>query len=289
MKKNIIQIGDILVGEANPVFIIAEVGINHNGDIDQAKQLIKYSQQIITIFKKEYDFYRQFTDNVHYFGHPISVANSLMVQQCNAFNFRHKTLPDNDIVLDTVNIVIFPGSRHSEIKLQLPKILSVISRLPLSESRQYILVCSDLRLKKTVTKILNKWPFLTILVQSKCSEPIDLAIVVPGTMPMILALNGVPMVVIGMLKPFTYFMGKFIFRLNIPYVSMPNIVMDKCVSPEFVQHQHSTKIIAKTIESLLIKPVKAYSQSEQLRKLNQHLKSDDNFYGKVASIITLAV
>ncbi len=45
MKKNIIQIGDILVGEANPVFIIAEVGINHNGDIDQAKQLINAAKK----------------------------------------------------------------------------------------------------------------------------------------------------------------------------------------------------------------------------------------------------
>ena len=35
-----IKIGDILVGERQPTFIIGEIGINHNGDLDVAKKLI---------------------------------------------------------------------------------------------------------------------------------------------------------------------------------------------------------------------------------------------------------
>jgi N-acetylneuraminate synthase len=35
-----IRIGDRIVGEDQPCFIIAEIGINHNGDIDLAKRLI---------------------------------------------------------------------------------------------------------------------------------------------------------------------------------------------------------------------------------------------------------
>ena len=35
-----IRIGDRLVGEGQPVFICAEIGINHNGDIEIAKRLI---------------------------------------------------------------------------------------------------------------------------------------------------------------------------------------------------------------------------------------------------------
>ena len=34
------MIADRAVGSARPVFIIAEIGINHNGDIDLAKKLI---------------------------------------------------------------------------------------------------------------------------------------------------------------------------------------------------------------------------------------------------------
>lgn len=35
-----VKIGNILVGDGHPCFVVAEIGINHNGDIDIAKQLI---------------------------------------------------------------------------------------------------------------------------------------------------------------------------------------------------------------------------------------------------------
>ena len=35
-----VKIGDHVVGEGNSIFIIAEIGINHNGDLDIAKKLI---------------------------------------------------------------------------------------------------------------------------------------------------------------------------------------------------------------------------------------------------------
>ena len=35
-----IKIGDRSVGPGLPVYVIAEIGINHNGDLDIAKQLI---------------------------------------------------------------------------------------------------------------------------------------------------------------------------------------------------------------------------------------------------------
>jgi N-acetylneuraminate synthase len=39
MKREI-KLGNKLVGDGHPVYIIAEIGINHNGDLDIAKQLI---------------------------------------------------------------------------------------------------------------------------------------------------------------------------------------------------------------------------------------------------------
>jgi N-acetylneuraminate synthase len=39
MSKTV-RIGNAVVGEGQPAYIIAEIGINHNGDVDQAKRLI---------------------------------------------------------------------------------------------------------------------------------------------------------------------------------------------------------------------------------------------------------
>jgi len=35
-----IQVGDRLVGDGHPVYVVAEIGINHNGDLEHAKRLI---------------------------------------------------------------------------------------------------------------------------------------------------------------------------------------------------------------------------------------------------------
>lgn len=39
-KNNEVRIGSHLVGEGHPVFVVAEIGINHNGSIELAKRLI---------------------------------------------------------------------------------------------------------------------------------------------------------------------------------------------------------------------------------------------------------
>ena len=36
-----VKIKDKKVGPANPVYVIAEIGINHNGDVELAKKMIK--------------------------------------------------------------------------------------------------------------------------------------------------------------------------------------------------------------------------------------------------------
>src|SRR5512140_1146707 len=35
-----IKIGDRMVGDGHPVFIVSEIGINHNGDLETAKKMI---------------------------------------------------------------------------------------------------------------------------------------------------------------------------------------------------------------------------------------------------------
>jgi N-acetylneuraminate synthase len=40
MKKRLVRIGERMVGEGQPVFVVAEIGINHNGSLELAKKLI---------------------------------------------------------------------------------------------------------------------------------------------------------------------------------------------------------------------------------------------------------
>jgi len=40
MGQKTIQIGDRIIGNSRPTYIIAEIGINHNGSLEIAKKLI---------------------------------------------------------------------------------------------------------------------------------------------------------------------------------------------------------------------------------------------------------
>src|SRR5579883_834661 len=40
MQRPVVQIGKHLIGDGEPVYIIAEIGINHNGSLDLAKKMI---------------------------------------------------------------------------------------------------------------------------------------------------------------------------------------------------------------------------------------------------------
>ena len=40
MGTNKIKIGNKFIGEGEPVYVIAEIGINHNGSVDIAKKII---------------------------------------------------------------------------------------------------------------------------------------------------------------------------------------------------------------------------------------------------------
>ena len=40
MLKKCVKIADKIIGDGHPCFIIAEIGINHNGSVDLAKKMI---------------------------------------------------------------------------------------------------------------------------------------------------------------------------------------------------------------------------------------------------------
>jgi len=42
-----IEIAGRKIGDGHPVFIIAEAGVNHNGDIELAKQLVRGAKECV--------------------------------------------------------------------------------------------------------------------------------------------------------------------------------------------------------------------------------------------------
>jgi lipid-A-disaccharide synthase len=148
---------------------------------------------------------------------------------------------------------LFPGSRKAEIEKLLPVVLEsarlLKDRLP---DLQFLLpLASSLRLEDISAQVEASG--LPVRIVSGRNHDVmvacDAAISVSGTVTMELALVGVPMVIIYRVSALTYEIGKRV--IQVPHIGICNIVAEKRVVKELIQHEAEPQGIAAEIERLL--------------------------------------
>lgn len=93
-----IKIGNHLIGEGEPVYIVAEIGINHNGDVKLAKQMIDAAIDCgvdaikMQIFKAE-EFISDLNSTYTYFSQGKNITES-MFQMFKRYEFDEKELSE---------------------------------------------------------------------------------------------------------------------------------------------------------------------------------------------------
>jgi lipid-A-disaccharide synthase len=218
----------------------------------QAKKLASYSKKIITIFEREYDLYKKIHPKTFYFGHPLTQL--IAPTTSNIDTFKNPT------------ITLFPGSRRQEIKYLLPIMLDTIIKL--KTNSPHITINLSLS-SKTFLPLINKIiiskniDYIEIITttRSKLFLKTTLIISATGTTNIEAVLHNVPIITLGALSKASYFFVKYILCLKIPYVSLPNIICNKSIVPEFVQNKLNPTLICKTAEDLLIKDHHAHAIS----------------------------
>ncbi|MFC1753350.1 hypothetical protein ACFL96_08160 [Thermoproteota archaeon] len=74
-----------------------------------------------------------------------------------------------------------------------------------------------------------------------------------GTTTLEALLYNVPMIVLGALSPLTYFIAKYIVRLHLPFIALPNIIAQKEIVPEIKQFDLKSDKVAGAVLDLLKK------------------------------------
>jgi lipid-A-disaccharide synthase len=87
-----------------------------------------------------------------------------------------------------------------------------------------------------------------------------------GTNNLELALLTVPAVVAYRMNRLTYLILKYILRLNIPFISPPNIILQRVVYPEHIQNDATPTLLANAVQPLLADP---NARSAQIKALVQ--------------------
>lgn len=200
--------------------------------------------QALCIFPFEEKFYGDAGVPVKFIGHPL-VGNVRASQSRDAFCREHGLNPAKPVV------AILPGSRHAEIAQHLPVLRGACGLIQRELPLQFVIAAAP---GISVTELREGWPpgFAPCVLEDQTYNALaaaDAAIISSGTATLEAALLDVPMVVIYRVTPLTALLAKPLLRTS--YFSMVNLIAQRRVVPELIQHDFVPERVASEILRLL--------------------------------------
>lgn len=180
------------------------------------KPLIQYSDAILSILPFEEHWYAARGHDVHYVGNPLLLkyANENMYEE------------------GSKKVLLLPGSRMQEIKRLMPEFIALAQALP--EHRFHVVRAASVR---------ESWPYGQLpgnLIVEDCSlveaaVGSEYALTCSGTASLEIALLGIPQSVVYKANSISLAIARKLVKVD--YFSLPNLIMDEPMVPEFLQEQ----------------------------------------------------
>ena len=102
----------------------------------------------------------------------------------------------------------------------------------------------------------------------------DVVLQASGTAVLEAAMLRKPAVAAYRVAPLTYFLARYLFRLNLEHYTLPNLLTEEPLVPEFMQYEAQPGPIADAVLGLLDDPARRRSISERFDKLRRELALD---------------
>ena len=191
---------------------------------------------VILPFEKDY-FKNKWNWEVEYVGHPLVEVIENEKSKVKSQKFSEKEI-----------IALLPGSRKQEILKKLPVMLEVSKAFP---SYQFIVAKAPGLDDDFYSSLLNPYNNVSavsgktydLLMQAKA------ALVTSGTATLETALFSVPEVVCYKGSFLSYEIGRRLVKVK--FISLVNLIMDKLVVKELIQHDMNVKNLQYELEELL--------------------------------------
>ena len=184
-------------------------------------------------------------------GHPI-VESAAGRGQGLLFRSRYNVPPDATL------LVVLPGSRMSEVKRLLPIFAATVVWLRAEWPKLYIVIPSITAVADVVRKAVKHWP-VPVVVTTTDEDKYDAmaaaqaALACSGTVSIELALAGLPGVIAYKINCLTYLLYRRLIKVK--YVTLANIMQNRVVMPELLQHDCTPEKLAAATHELLRDPV----------------------------------
>jgi lipid-A-disaccharide synthase len=200
------------------------------------KNIIKVVDELAVIFPFEEKLFKEYTENVTYVGHPLADDNRFKPTE---LKYNHRM----------TSIGIFPGSRESEIRNNLHRMIDSIKIIKNEDiyTKNIKIFYANNTAKKLMIKLLPEgWDAL--LADGKDSEEVkkcQKVITASGTVTLELAMMNIPMIIMYRLSPLTYLIMKNLVKLK--YIGLVNLILGKTLGSqpivkEFIQPDYSDEV-----------------------------------------------
>jgi lipid-A-disaccharide synthase len=250
-------------------YISPQVWAWKEGRVKMMKECID-KMLVILPFEKQY-YKNKWDWEVEYVGHPL-------VEEIE----NHKAQSAENKLSEKPIVALLPGSRKQEIKIKLPVMLEVSKSFP-----DYLFVVAKAPgVEESFYDEMLK-PFSNVsYVAGKTYELLrtaKAALVTSGTATLETALFGVPEAVCYKGSWLSYQVGKRVVKVK--YISLVNLIMDKLVVKEFIQHDMNAENLSRELNELLHNSERLNQLKKDYASLKEILSEKGNASAKAAASV----
>jgi len=221
-------------------------------------KMAKLLDRVGVIFPFEVDCYKDTDLSVQFVGHPF-------VQPSYELPFVYDA---------SAPVLLLPGSRTTPVGRIFPVLLDAFAKALESDAELRAQVIYPSRqILEQLEGILAGYAKLQGKVIFKRNDekaiPASAVLMSSGTMSLAVAMSGIPGAIAYRLHPMSYWMGRFL--VNVPYIGIANLLLDRALHKEYIQNEASPKRLAREIlEARSPEAVQAAAESAaELRGLLQ--------------------
>lgn len=206
----------------------------------RAKELRQTIDRMFVILPFEKEFYKRYGMDVDYVGNPVLDAVKAFVPD-DMFRSRHGLDPQRPVV------ALLPGSRKMELKRMIPVMTDLVGRFP---EAQFVVAAVD-SLDGALYEPLRSHPRVKWVLDDTYNllRIATAAVVTSGTATLETALFQVPQVCVYKAGWLEMKIGKAV--VQVPYISLVNLIAGRRVIRELIQEEASPEAISVELEQLI--------------------------------------
>jgi lipid-A-disaccharide synthase len=253
----------------------------------KAKLVARFLDHLMTLLPFEPPYFEKEGLAATFVGHPV-IEEGAERGDGAAFRARH------GIPADAPVLAVLPGSRRGEVTRLLPVFAETLERLKAEFPDLRVVVATVGTVADRVTAAAASWPVPAVVLRGRGEKydafaAANAALAASGTISLELALARCPMVIAYKVSPVTAWLLRHVFRINVRYATIVNIMLDRELIPELLQENCRPDLLAGIAGRLLRDPAARRAQTEGAAPALQALGLDGPAPSTRAARVVLAV